>query len=127
LGPEKILGNALFLGNLCALCEVVSTARSGSFFFKSNDGRFFIKTLPPDEFLFLRRILPSYYEVRPAALNGFSNCLASVIKANVMALSRGIYQYVASNPNTLLTRFYGMYSMRQVRTYTLLSPLLLLH
>ncbi len=64
LGPEKILGNALFLGNLCALCEVVSTARSGSFFFKSNDGRFFIKTLPPDEFLFLQRILPSYYEVR---------------------------------------------------------------
>lgn len=83
LGPEKILGNALFLGNLCALCEVVSTARSGSFFFKSNDGRFFIKTLPPDEFLFLQRILPSYYE------------------------------YIASNPNTLLTRFYGMYSMRQ--------------
>lgn len=83
LGPEKILGNAIFLGNLCALCEVVSTARSGSFFFKTNDGRFFIKTLPPDEFLFLRRILPSYYE------------------------------YTISNPNTLLTRFYGMHSMRQ--------------
>lgn len=24
------------------------------------------------------------------------------------------HQYIASNPNTLLTRFYGMYSMRQV-------------
>eukprot|EP00005_Dracoamoeba_jomungandri_P000758 CAMPEP_0174256474 /NCGR_PEP_ID=MMETSP0439-20130205/5696_1 /TAXON_ID=0 /ORGANISM="Stereomyxa ramosa, Strain Chinc5" /LENGTH=1331 /DNA_ID=CAMNT_0015339093 /DNA_START=87 /DNA_END=4078 /DNA_ORIENTATION=+ len=82
LGPEKILGNALFMGRLCVLCEVVSTARSGSFFFKSNDGKYFVKTLPSDEFLFFRKILPSYYH------------------------------YVSKNPNTLITRFYGLHNMR---------------
>ncbi|KAL6076828.1 Phosphatidylinositol 4-phosphate 5-kinase 1 [Balamuthia mandrillaris] len=85
LGPERLLGNALFLGKLCALCEVVSTARSGSFFFKSNDGRYIVKTLPMDEFLFFRKILSSYYD------------------------------YVMANPNTLLTRFFGMHQMRRGR------------
>eukprot|EP01090_Pellita_catalonica_P013975 TRINITY_DN3453_c0_g1_i1.p1 TRINITY_DN3453_c0_g1~~TRINITY_DN3453_c0_g1_i1.p1 ORF type:complete len:513 (+),score=74.84 TRINITY_DN3453_c0_g1_i1:107-1540(+) len=82
MGPEKILGNLFFLGNLCALCEVVSTARSGSFFFKSSDGKYFVKTLPTDEFGLLQKILPSYYE------------------------------HVTANNNCLLTRFVGMHSMK---------------
>lgn len=39
------MGN-LFLGTLEGICEVVSTARSGSFFFKSMDQHYIIKALP---------------------------------------------------------------------------------
>ena len=60
LGPEKILGNIL-LGNLSTLGEVATSARSGSFFLKSTDGAYMIKTLPPAEEQTLLRILPSYY------------------------------------------------------------------
>jgi len=81
LGPEKVLGNIL-LGNLDALCEMVSSGRSGSFFFKSNDGKYLIKTLPADEHYLLQRILPSYLE------------------------------HFTGNPNTLLTRFFGLHSMK---------------
>eukprot|EP01090_Pellita_catalonica_P023191 TRINITY_DN9378_c0_g1_i2.p2 TRINITY_DN9378_c0_g1~~TRINITY_DN9378_c0_g1_i2.p2 ORF type:complete len:294 (+),score=56.67 TRINITY_DN9378_c0_g1_i2:1131-2012(+) len=77
MGPEKILGNLLFCGKLCALCEVVATSRSGSFFFKSTDGRFFVKTLPLDEFSLLIKSLAGYTK------------------------------YLNSNPDTFLTRYYG--------------------
>eukprot|EP01091_Cochliopodium_minus_P004492 TRINITY_DN14382_c0_g1_i1.p1 TRINITY_DN14382_c0_g1~~TRINITY_DN14382_c0_g1_i1.p1 ORF type:complete len:375 (-),score=119.29 TRINITY_DN14382_c0_g1_i1:48-1172(-) len=81
LGPKKILGN-LLLGNLCALDEVVSTGRSGSFFFKTHDQKYFIKTLPSAEESFLLTYLKDYYE------------------------------YVQQNPNTLLPRFYGLYQIK---------------
>ena len=55
-----VLGN-LFLGTLEALCEVVSTARSGSFFFKSMNQKYFIKTLPSAEDELLRELCHSYY------------------------------------------------------------------
>ena len=75
LGPKKILGN-LLLGNLCALDEVISTGRSGSFFFKTHDQKYFIKTLPTAEESFLFSHLKDYLE------------------------------YLEENPNTLLPRFY---------------------
>ena len=62
--------------------EFMSNSKSGQFFFYSHDGRFMIKTQTPEENKFLRKILPHYY------------------------------QYVSLNPNTLLTRFYGMHRVK---------------
>jgi len=58
LGPEKILGN-LLIGSFSALCEVISTSRSGSIFFKSIDNRYFIKTISVNEHFKLCEMLPS--------------------------------------------------------------------
>ncbi|KYQ88527.1 ankyrin repeat-containing protein [Tieghemostelium lacteum] len=80
LGPEKIFGN-LLLGNLSVLCEVMSSGRSGSMFFRSNEGRYLIKTIPPNEETVLKTILPTYVQ--------------------------HIYKY----PNTLLTRVLGCYNI----------------
>ncbi|PRP85099.1 putative phosphatidylinositol-4-phosphate 5-kinase [Planoprotostelium fungivorum] len=81
LGPEKILGN-LLLGNLGSLCSLVSTGKSGSFFFRTSDGKYLIKTLPYEEVLFLIKILPSYYD------------------------------HLSSHTNTMLTRFCGLHSIK---------------
>lgn len=62
--------------------EFMSNSKSGQFFFYSHDGRFMIKTQTSEENKFLRKILPHYY------------------------------QYVSLNPNTLLTRFYGMHRVK---------------
>jgi 1-phosphatidylinositol-4-phosphate 5-kinase len=80
LGPEKILGN-LLLGNLSALCEVVSTGRSGSLFFKANDGKYLLKTIPPQEELLARSLLPAYHA------------------------------HASKYPNMLMTRFLGLHTM----------------
>ena len=62
--------------------EFISNSKSGQFFFYSHDGRFMIKTQTAAESKFLRRIMPHYY------------------------------QYVMQNPNTLMTRFYGMHRVK---------------
>ena len=75
----------LFLHSVCGnfrYLEFMSNAKSGSFFFFSHDGQYLIKTLTVDECHFLVKILPSYYH------------------------------YVAvNNPNSFLTRFYGLYRL----------------
>jgi 1-phosphatidylinositol-4-phosphate 5-kinase len=82
LGSDRIIGN-LLLGNLTALATVGSSGRSGSCFFMTQDGKYFVKTLPIEEEALFRRILRSYYN------------------------------HVVSNPNTLLTRFYGLHRIRK--------------
>eukprot|EP01125_Pyxidicula_operculata_P012625 TRINITY_DN4150_c1_g1_i1.p1 TRINITY_DN4150_c1_g1~~TRINITY_DN4150_c1_g1_i1.p1 ORF type:complete len:2406 (+),score=580.76 TRINITY_DN4150_c1_g1_i1:18-7235(+) len=82
LGPSTMLGNIL-LGRLSTYEEVVSTGRSGSFFFKSTDGKYFIKSLPPEEHMFLERNLSSYY------------------------------RHIKQHPNSLLARFYGLFRITQ--------------
>lgn len=62
--------------------EFISNSKSGQFFFYSHDGRFMIKTQTKEESKFLRRILPHYY------------------------------RYILTNPNTLVTRFYGMHRVK---------------
>ncbi|KAG7395023.1 hypothetical protein PHYBOEH_004350 [Phytophthora boehmeriae] len=62
--------------------EFMSNSKSGQFFFYSHDGRYMIKTQTKDESKFLRRILPHYYK------------------------------FVMENPNTLITRFYGMHRVK---------------
>jgi 1-phosphatidylinositol-4-phosphate 5-kinase len=79
------IDEADYMMSLCGdfnFIEFISNSKSGQFFFYSHDGRFMIKTQTAAESKFLRRILPHYY------------------------------QYVMQNPNTLMTRFYGMHRVK---------------
>ena len=74
--------------NMMSLCgdfnyiEFIANSKSGQFFFYSHDGKYMIKTQTKSESKFLRRILPHYYK------------------------------YVMSNPDTMITRFYGMHRVK---------------
>ncbi|KAL7552673.1 hypothetical protein ACHAWF_015928 [Thalassiosira exigua] len=74
-----------FLLSVCGnpnYIEFQSNAKSGQFFFYSPDGRYMIKTMTNTESKFLRRILPHYF------------------------------RHCAMNPNTLVTKFLGMYRVK---------------
>eukprot|EP00742_Colponemidia_sp_Colp-10_P003628 GILJ01003862.1.p1 GENE.GILJ01003862.1~~GILJ01003862.1.p1 ORF type:complete len:536 (-),score=61.21 GILJ01003862.1:254-1795(-) len=74
-----------YLLSLCGdfnYIEFVSNSKSGQFFFYSNDGKFLIKTQTKAESRFLRRILPD------------------------------LYTHVMKNPNTLMTKFFGMHRVK---------------
>lgn len=74
-----------FLLSVCGnanYIEFQSNAKSGQFFFYSPDGKYMIKTMTNTESKFLRRITPHY----------FHHC--------------------AMNPNTLITKFLGMYRVK---------------
>ena len=62
--------------------QFIANSRSGQFFFYSHDGKYMIKTQTKEENKFLRRILPDYYK------------------------------YMLANPDTLITRFYGMHRVK---------------
>ncbi|KAG5459792.1 MAG: hypothetical protein BJ554DRAFT_8251, partial [Olpidium bornovanus] len=64
------------------LSELGSPGKSGSFFYYSSDYRFIIKTIHHSEHKFFRAILPSYYE------------------------------HVRANPNTLISRFFGLHRVK---------------
>ena len=64
------------------LSEIGSPGKSGSFFYFSQDFRYIIKTIKQQEHEFLRKILQNYYE------------------------------HIRRNPNSLLTRFYGLHRVR---------------
>jgi 1-phosphatidylinositol-4-phosphate 5-kinase len=80
LGVEKIM-RSLTMGEFSSLIGLCSTGKSGSFFYYSDDGKFLLKTMTRDEYLFFCRLLRSYYE------------------------------HVRSNPNTLLPRFFGFHKI----------------
>ncbi|EFC37710.1 phosphatidylinositol-4-phosphate 5-Kinase [Naegleria gruberi] len=73
---------------LVCLCHELSLSilgtpgKSGALFFFSADMQYMLKTVTKKESKFLRKILPDYYN------------------------------HVMANPNTLITRFYGMYSIK---------------
>ncbi|KAL9654925.1 hypothetical protein ABK040_008715 [Willaertia magna] len=74
-----------FLLSLChetSLSILGTPGKSGALFFFSADMEYMLKTVTKKESKFLRRILPDYYN------------------------------HVMSNPNTLITRFYGLYSIK---------------
>lgn len=85
LGPDRFVGD-LLLGKLSTYRTMNSTGRSGSVFFSSTDGGYFLKTLPEEEYNVLRNILSSYYH------------------------------YIADHPNTLITRFCSLFRVRQGTT-----------
>lgn len=72
----------LMRGNLTTLTELVSSGKSGSFFYYSADGRFTLKTIHRAEFHFLKKILKNYYE------------------------------YISANPQTLIVKFFGLHKIR---------------
>ena len=67
------------------LSELGSPGKSGSFFYFSSDYRFIIKTIHHNEHKFLRKILPLYHH------------------------------HVKTNPQTLLSRFYGLHRVKLPR------------
>lgn len=74
-----------FLLSVCGnanYIEFQSNAKSEQFFFYSPDGKYMIKTMTNTESKFLRRILPHYF------------------------------RHCARNPNTLITKFLGMYRVK---------------
>ena len=65
-----------------ALRELPSSGKSGSVFFLSDDDRFMIKTVRSEEMKLLLELIPAYYE------------------------------HCKNNPDTLLTRFYGVHRVK---------------
>lgn len=76
------LVSSLLVGAMTSLLEVTASGRSGAFFFASHDGRFYIKTIPVEEADALMEILPGYY------------------------------QHMTSHPESLITRYCGLHSLR---------------
>ena len=75
-----------YLVTICGdfkLLEFISNSKSGQFFFFSHNSQFIIKTMTRTESIFLRKILPSYF------------------------------QYVSQQPDTLLPKFYGMHRVKR--------------
>ncbi|RKP18354.1 SAICAR synthase-like protein [Rozella allomycis CSF55] len=64
------------------LSEMGSSGKSGSFFYYSRDYRFIIKTIHHEEHRFMRKILRNYYN------------------------------HIKQNPDTLISRFYGLYRVK---------------
>lgn len=62
--------------------EFISNSKSGQFFFYTHDRQYMIKTVTQAESKYLRKILHHYYH------------------------------HIVNNPNTLLTRFYGMHRVK---------------
>ena len=71
-----------FFEKLFVMLSENSSGKSGSFFFHSADGKYMIKTIKKDEFQKLLKILPKYQ------------------------------QFLMDNPNTLLTRYFGLHRMK---------------
>jgi 1-phosphatidylinositol-4-phosphate 5-kinase len=102
LGIERIIGG-LILGKLHSFEEVVSTGRSGSFFLRSADGKYLIKSLPIEEHSFFRRILKAYYTVRHLLINtGEFFFLPHILS----------FQHVKHYPSTFLARFLGLHRIK---------------
>ena len=80
LGVQKIV-EGLLVGNFTSLDGLLTTGKSGSFFFYSDDGKYLIKTMTKSEFMFLRSILHHYYE------------------------------HIRNYPNTLLTFIFGLHKL----------------
>ena len=61
IGPERIISN-LIKGNVNTLSELVSTGKSGSFFYFTADGKYTIKTINLKECRVFRNFIKQYHE-----------------------------------------------------------------
>jgi 1-phosphatidylinositol-4-phosphate 5-kinase len=52
----------MFNANFQPLAELISSGKSGSFFYYTSDGKFVLKTISRTEFKFIKRILQSYHQ-----------------------------------------------------------------
>lgn len=81
LGVEKIM-SGLLRSEFSSLVGLISSGKSGSFFYFSDDGKYVLKTMSLGEFEFFKRILPDYYG------------------------------YLAMFPNTLIQKFFGFHNIK---------------
>lgn len=72
----------MVLGNLSTLSELLSEGKSGSLFYFTSNGKYIIKTICKSTYNLSKAMLPKYYT------------------------------YIKSNPDTLLTRLYGIHSIQ---------------
>ncbi|EGC39045.1 hypothetical protein DICPUDRAFT_148173 [Dictyostelium purpureum] len=70
------------ISDIVKFLEVQTVGRSGSFFYKSEDSKYFIKTIPSSEYNTFTKLFPSYY------------------------------QHIKKYPNSLLPRFMGVYRLK---------------
>ena len=83
LGVENIM-ESMMKCEFSSLIGLISSGKSGSFFYFSDDGKYVLKTMMSDEFSFFRKILPEYYT------------------------------YVYENPGTLIPKFFGFHNIKHV-------------
>ncbi|EGC31600.1 hypothetical protein DICPUDRAFT_82538, partial [Dictyostelium purpureum] len=70
------------ISDIVKFLEVQTVGRSGSFFYKSEDSKYFLKTIPSSEYETFTKLFPSYY------------------------------QHIMKYPNSLLPRFLGVYRLK---------------
>eukprot|EP00359_Climacostomum_virens_P004817 CAMPEP_0204908598 /NCGR_PEP_ID=MMETSP1397-20131031/7518_1 /ASSEMBLY_ACC=CAM_ASM_000891 /TAXON_ID=49980 /ORGANISM="Climacostomum Climacostomum virens, Strain Stock W-24" /LENGTH=698 /DNA_ID=CAMNT_0052078177 /DNA_START=144 /DNA_END=2240 /DNA_ORIENTATION=+ len=80
LGVETLM-RSLTIGEFSSLISLVSTGKSGSFFYYSDDGKYMLKTMTRSEYLFFIRNIKAYYT------------------------------HLAANSNTLIPRFFGFHKI----------------
>ena len=81
LGVERIMASLLQC-EFSSLVGLVSSGKSGSFFYFSDDGKYVLKTINAYEFEFFFKVLPSYYN------------------------------YIQLEPNTLIQKFFGFHYIK---------------
>jgi 1-phosphatidylinositol-4-phosphate 5-kinase len=81
LGMETIM-SSLLRGEFSSLTGLISSGKSGSFFYFSDDSRYVLKTMSSDEFSFLSSLLPDYYA------------------------------YITENPDSFIQKFFGFHSIK---------------
>ena len=52
----------MFNANFQTLTELMSSGKSGSFFYYTNDGKYMLKTIRKDEFKLMKSMLESYHK-----------------------------------------------------------------
>ena len=80
LGVEKIM-SSLLKSEFSSLVGLLSSGKSGSFFYYSDDGQYVLKTMSKEEYSFLRKLLPNYYS------------------------------HLVDNPDSLIPRFFGFHKI----------------
>ena len=81
LGVEKIM-DCLLKGEFSSLVGLISSGRSRSFFYFSDDGSYVIKTMSLEEIMFLKKILPDYFN------------------------------YIHAEPESFIPKFFGLHNIR---------------
>lgn len=105
----SVCGNANFI-------EFISNAKSGQFFFYSSDGKYMIKTMTNAESKFLK----GSECLRRFVLCLSCSCLSlilslinfSILLVHFCAVLPDYFRHCCANPNTMLTKFCGMYRVK---------------
>lgn len=74
------------LGRLCTLTEQVSSGKSGSFIYYTEDSRYLIKTIGKEEYRLFKATLRNYH------------------------------QFLSENPDTFIVRIFGMHKLKKVNS-----------